>query len=97
MIVDASFYKAHPIMNALRSQSQKAESLIHTSVGQGTESRRPTYGMHHVIKAVSLAHCGGMSMCKAYSLDNFFLPFRRALPYASMCKAFSLSTSHNIS
>jgi len=37
-------------------RSTKAESLTHTSVGQGMESRRPTYGVHNTIKAVSLAH-----------------------------------------
>jgi len=32
----------------------KAESLSHTSVGQGTKSRRPTFGTPNTIKAVSL-------------------------------------------
>jgi len=34
----------------------KGEALTHISVGQGTQSRRPTYGMRNVFKAVSLAH-----------------------------------------
>jgi len=34
----------------------KGEALTHISVGQGTESRRPTYAMRNVFKAVSLAH-----------------------------------------
>jgi len=40
-------------------RSKKAESLSHISVGQGTESRRPTYGTCRPIKAESLADMSG--------------------------------------
>jgi hypothetical protein len=64
----------------------KGEALTHISVGQ-----RPTYGTHHTIKAVSLAHYRTLFIRKAYSLDNLSASLRRALPYANMRKAFSLS------
>jgi len=65
----------------------KAESPAHISVGQ-----RPTFGMCHAIKAVSLAHDGRFFMCKAFSLDTSFPLLRRALPYANMCKGFALKS-----
>jgi len=76
---------------ALLCCAQKAESLSHTSVGQGTESRSPTYGAHRKIKAVSLAHESMRGFYpQGFQPCQWFTPFRRALPYASMRKAFSL-------
>jgi hypothetical protein len=37
----------------------------------------------------SLAHCYAI-IRKAYSLEHLLCPFRRALPYANMCKGFAL-------
>ena len=72
----------------------KAESLSHTSVGQGTQSCRPTKRHEKFSKAVSLAHerraKTPVTLRKAFSLDGVADPGRRALPYANMRKAFSL-------
>jgi len=65
--------------------AQKAESLLHTSVGQ-----RPTFARKNGFKAVSLAHHGGSSIRKAFSLDFTVRPTRRALPYAIIRKGFTL-------
>jgi len=73
---------------------EKAESLSHTSVGQGTESRRPTNDglAFSRLKALRIT---GLIMHKGFALESFSAPLRRAaglrpLPYASMHKAFSL-------
>jgi len=69
--------------------SIKAESLSHTSVGQGTESRRPTSrGVKNSrLKALRIT---GLIMRKGFALESFSIPLRRALPYASMRKGFAL-------
>jgi len=70
---------------------QKAESLIHTSVGQGTESRSPTKGDIKVSRLKALHIVTNLIMYKAFSLDVVVRSIRRALPYANMSKAFSLA------
>jgi len=68
---------------------QRAESPIGISVG-----RSPTEWDTQLFKAESLAHYKPQPiMCKAYSLDCFKRPTRRALPYANMCKGFALKKS----
>jgi len=64
------------------------ERATYISVGQ-----RPTCRAHNRIKAVGLAHYGGQclrNIRKAYSLEIFCAPLRRALPYANIRKAFGL-------
>ena len=64
-------------------------SHVHDAL-QGTESRSPTYGMRHRIKAVSLAYHGDLFIRKAFSLEKRYDSYRRALPFANIRKAFSL-------
>ena len=60
------------------------KGAAHTSVGQ-----RPTLVRTRNTRLKALRIIGAR-MHKAYSLDNRVNPLRRALPYASMLKAFSL-------
>ena len=91
----SSLRDATPSSMKGKLQRMKAESLIHTSVGQGTESRRPTKRGTKIsrLKALHIAASPSPMMCKAYSLDSAVCPVRRAMPYASMCKGFALKTS----
>ena len=75
--------------------TKKAESLSHTSVGQGTESRRPTKQGREKSRLKAL-HIRKPMMCKAYSLDGMVRTIRRALPYASMCKGFALMVRSSV-
>jgi hypothetical protein len=69
-----------------RLSEPKGKALTHISVGQ-----RPTYGIPQKIKAEGLAHdVVGYIYPQGFQPCNFFAPFRRALPYANMRKAFSL-------
>jgi len=81
-------------------RGRKAESLIHTSVGQRPTYRRTTYLRLKALNIFGRLAIGCSMVCKAFSLDDFCASLRRALPYASMscpfravvvvCKAFSL-------
>ena len=77
-------------MRLVRAERRKAESLTHTGVGQGTEARRPTKrGIDFSrLKALRMGRRGVMR--KGSALELFCALLRRALPYASMRKAFSL-------
>ena|GEM_PF-5977207 len=74
------------------SAKNKPKGLADSSVGQ-----RPTLALPKPFKAVSLAYYGlgfyHAFIRKAYSLVKGYAPFRRALPYAMIRKAFSLCVS----
>ena len=77
-------------LHRLIKERQRAESPLHTSVGQ-----RPTKPCTEASRLKALHITAYLTMCKAYSLDVVVSPIRRAaglrpLPYASMCKGFAL-------
>jgi len=70
-------------------EAVKGEALPYHSAGQ-----RPALGQRNAIKAEGLAEHDARAQVsfirKAFSLDYVARPFRRALPYAVIRKAFGL-------
>jgi len=76
-----------------RKMPEKSTAFARSIVTLVRMGQRPTDGQCDAVKAESLAHSCSVQDVQGFQPCDKFKPFRRALPYASMCKAFGLGVA----